>query len=121
MATQVRRETEQAIESAPDRSQSLLDKVIEYTPQGEKEPIRLNGALVLRYLVTPTKSGAKPSEQDIVRFLMLCKARELTEAADRRALAALDFANAAIECIPDGTPIKLLGETALALLREVDR
>jgi hypothetical protein len=51
----------------------------------------------------------------------LCKARELTEAADRRALAALDFANAAIECIPDGTPIKLLGETALALLKEVDR
>jgi hypothetical protein len=48
-------------------------------------------------------------------------AEQDAEAADRRALAALDFANAAIECIPDGTPIKLLGEAALALLKEVDR
>ena len=51
----------------------------------------------------------------------LCKARELAEAADRRALAALDLANAAIACIPDGTPTKALADAALALLKEVDR
>ena len=51
----------------------------------------------------------------------LCNARELAEAADRRALAALDFANAAIECIPEGAVTKELAETALALLKEVDR
>ena len=73
----MRRETEQVTEQVAERAASLLDKVIEYTPQGEREPIRLNGSLVMRYLVTPTKSGAKPSEQDVVRFLMLCKAREL--------------------------------------------
>lgn len=49
------------------------------------------------------------------------KAYALADDCNRRALAAIDFANAAIACIPDGAVTKELAETALALLKEVDR
>lgn len=56
---------------------SPLDRIIEYVPQGEKELIKLSGAMVRQFLVKPTKSGAMPSEVDVTKFVMLCKAREL--------------------------------------------
>lgn len=55
----------------------LMGRKVSYTPQGESEPIDLSASLVRRYLVKPTKSGAMPSEADVIKFVMLCKAREL--------------------------------------------
>ena len=90
----------EAIEAAIEL---LFDKG-EHKAAAQLEAVRKDVAWRLQTL----KDERQTAEQD-------------AESANRRALAALDFANAAIECIPDGTPIKLLGETALALLREVDR
>ncbi len=55
----------------------INDRKIAYTPQGETDQIELSVSLVEQYLVKPTKSGAMPSKQDVTKFVMLCKARQL--------------------------------------------
>lgn len=52
-------------------------KEVSFTPFGTDEKISLNATLVFNYLARPTRNGAKPAYEDIVRFLMLCKARRL--------------------------------------------
>lgn len=55
----------------------LLEKSVRYTPFAESEPIELKYGQVHRFISPRTKSGAAPSESDIVRFMMLCQARAL--------------------------------------------
>lgn len=58
---------------APD----VANKVITYTPLGEKQPIELKIETTRRFLCVPTKSGIHPEVADVVKFMMLCQAREL--------------------------------------------
>lgn len=53
------------------------DHPIEYVPFGMQEKIKLTIGMVKQFLVKPTKSGKIPSNEDITKFMMLCKAREL--------------------------------------------
>jgi phage recombination protein Bet len=55
----------------------ITGRKVSYIPQGETAPIEMSVELVKRYLVRPTRSGAMPSDQDVTKFVMLCKAREL--------------------------------------------
>lgn len=48
-----------------------------FVPFGEKSAVKLTMPIVRKYLATPTKNGVMPTDDDIVRFMMLCKAREL--------------------------------------------
>lgn len=55
----------------------LKEKEVEYTPLGEANPIKLSMEMVKRWLMSPTKNGHYPTDQDVMKFIMLCKAREL--------------------------------------------
>ena len=49
----------------------------EYVPFGADEKIKLSFDLILRWLAVKTAKGAVPGEQDLMKFLMTCKARKL--------------------------------------------
>ncbi len=53
------------------------DKEVRYTPAGANEEMVLSVGFVKNFLTTPTKSGKQPTYQDVVKFMMLCKARGL--------------------------------------------
>lgn len=53
------------------------ENAIEYVPFGMQDKIKLTIGMVKQFLVKPTKSGKIPSNEDITKFMMLCKAREL--------------------------------------------
>jgi len=52
-------------------------KVVTYMPLGGKAPVELTMAYVKKFLCTPTRNGNIASDAEIVKFMMLCKAREL--------------------------------------------
>lgn len=56
---------------------SLSETEFRYTPLGENEEIKLTVKLVLKYLMPPTKSGINATLSDALKFIMLCRAREL--------------------------------------------
>ena len=49
--------------------------VVEFTPFGVTDKIKLSAAMVQNFIAVPTKSGALPSARDCVKFLMLCKGK----------------------------------------------
>jgi len=51
--------------------------VVTFIPQGQEENIELSIALVKRFLATPTAKGSKPTDEDIVKFMMHCHALKL--------------------------------------------
>lgn len=53
------------------------DRSVVYVPLGEKSEVKLTVAIVQKFLVVPTRSGHYPTDQDVMKFIMLCKAREL--------------------------------------------
>ncbi len=53
------------------------DKAVEYIPLGGTASVSLTVNLVRNFLCTPTKNGNWPTDEDIMKFIMLCKAREL--------------------------------------------
>lgn len=53
------------------------NREVEYTPLGESARVKLSLALVKAHLMPPTKLGIKPTDSDAMKFMMLCKAREL--------------------------------------------
>jgi phage recombination protein Bet len=55
----------------------IIDRTIEFTPFMAKDPIKLSARMVMRYLCKPTRSGKLCTEDDAVRFVMLCQARGL--------------------------------------------
>ena len=56
---------------------SILDRETEFVPFMGKDPIKLSARLVMKFLCTPTKSGAVCDERMAIRFVMMCKARGL--------------------------------------------
>lgn len=61
--------------SAPARSKEAI--VVKYTPLGATEEMELKFEYVEKFLVEPTRSGQMPTRADIIKFMMLCKARQL--------------------------------------------
>ncbi len=57
--------------------QQLEERSISYIPIGEKESIQLTVSLVSKFLCVKTRSGKIASHEDIVKFMMLCKAQGL--------------------------------------------
>ena len=57
--------------------ETMLDKEIEYKPFLSETAIKLSARLVLRFLVEPTKSGKVCTNEQAVKFMMLCQARAL--------------------------------------------
>ena len=55
----------------------FADMEVSFIPYGEKAAISLKVAMVKNILTRPTKSGAQPTNADVTKFMMLCKAREL--------------------------------------------
>lgn len=53
------------------------EKVVTYMPLGGKAAVELTFGMVRKFLCTPTKSGKQPSDAEVVKFMMLCRAREL--------------------------------------------
>lgn len=53
------------------------EKAIMFIPLGEKEAISLTIGQVKRFLCIPTRSGALPTDEQVVKFMMLCKAQSL--------------------------------------------
>lgn len=66
------------------------DRRAEFVPVGETVPITLTVGMVRDFLCRPTKRGAMPTDQDIVRFIMLCKAQELNPWTDDAYLMGYD-------------------------------
>ena len=66
-----------ATETKPNGQQKAQPKdgqLIEFVPLGETAPITLTLARVRQYLCTPTKSGKMPSDEQVIKFMMMCKA-----------------------------------------------
>jgi len=59
------------------KKNALDGREISYRPLGERDDIKLTAAIVRNTLAHPTRSGKMPTDGDIVKFIMLCKAREL--------------------------------------------
>ncbi len=53
------------------------ESVIEYKPLGESSAIELTIPRVKRYLSVKTRSGKEPSDEEVVKFMMLCQSRQL--------------------------------------------
>lgn len=66
-----------ATTTPPKASDAMLEKVTEYTPFGAADPIQLSIAVVRKWICKPTKSGAVATDSDCLRFIALCKARQL--------------------------------------------
>lgn len=52
----------------------MIEKEVEFTPFMGKEVIKLSVGIVRQFVATPTKNGCHPTDRDIVKFIMLCKA-----------------------------------------------
>lgn len=54
------------------------DRIVEFTPLGELASVKLSVSICRAMgLAQPTKSGAMPTDADLFRFIMLCRARAL--------------------------------------------
>lgn len=69
--------TQQSAAVTEVTSIATVDKTIEYQAFGSAEKVKLSIAIVKNWLVAPTASGKLPTDSDIMKFMMLCKARQL--------------------------------------------
>lgn len=53
------------------------EKMMEFVPFGAKDAIKLNINIVRNLVASPTRTGRLPSDQDCIKFLMMCQARRL--------------------------------------------
>ena len=53
------------------------ETVISYIPLGESESISLTLSRVKQFLCVPTRSGKLPSDEQVIKYMMLCKAQSL--------------------------------------------
>lgn len=53
------------------------DRAVSFIPFGETTSVDLTIGMVRKFLTTPTRNGVSPSDSDVVKFMMLCKARQL--------------------------------------------
>src|SRR5688572_29170508 len=82
MATQQQTQATTRQPTAEEKSdfEKLLEKsvkLVEYIPLAGESQIRLTPKIVRDMLAIPSKSGKWPEERDCLRFMMLCRARQL--------------------------------------------
>jgi phage recombination protein Bet len=53
------------------------EREVEYTPLGESQKIKLTINMVRTLLCTPTKSGHLPPDNEVIKFMMICRQRAL--------------------------------------------
>lgn len=53
------------------------EREIEYIPLGESTKIKLTVNMVRQFLCVPTKLGHMPSDADVVKYMMVCRQRNL--------------------------------------------
>ena len=53
------------------------EREVKFKPMGSSEEMVLTVNYIRNYLTTPTRSGQMPTNGDVIKFLMLCKARAL--------------------------------------------
>lgn len=58
-------------------AQASKEVVYQFVPLGESDPITLTVSRVKQFLCTPTKSGKYPDNEQVVKYIMLCKAQGL--------------------------------------------
>lgn len=76
--TVARNETNQNLESHMTQSlQTVKAGEISYIPHGNDEAIKLSLSIIEKQIATPTRSGKKPTQKEMMDFLMLCRARKL--------------------------------------------
>jgi phage recombination protein Bet len=56
---------------------SSQELTVTYTPLGATETVTLKYGMTRKYFCRPTKRGVAPPEVEVVKFIMLCKARGL--------------------------------------------
>lgn len=76
-----------------DRLMAKSVKSVKYTPFGETDEIELTYGQVLSFISARTKSGKTASEADIIKFMMLCKARGLNPWVGDAYLVGYDATN----------------------------
>lgn len=87
MATARTQDELDRMKDAPERPDAELDaykqlrrdaeRTITYTPVGEKEEIKLSVSMAYRYFAQSTAKGHKPTENQVMEFLMLCRSAKL--------------------------------------------
>lgn len=65
------------VEAPTEFERLMRQSRVKYTPFGETDEIDLSFAQVRNFISARTKKGMLPNDEDIVKFLMLCKARLL--------------------------------------------
>jgi phage recombination protein Bet len=68
--------TNQAATTRP-ASNGADSKAMQYVPLGGKSPIKLSPSIVRNFISATTSKGQTASEQDCIKFMMLCEARGL--------------------------------------------
>ena len=53
------------------------DKGVEFIPHGSQDKVKLTIAMVRNLIAVKTKSGKTCSDQDAIKFMMMCQARRL--------------------------------------------
>lgn len=53
------------------------EREIEYIPLGEQTKIKLTVNMVRQFLCVPTKLGHMPSDPDVIKYMMVCRQRNL--------------------------------------------
>lgn len=59
------------------RTPANQENTISYMPLGGKATVELTISMVRKFLCVPTRQGNYPSDSEIVKFMMLCRSREL--------------------------------------------
>src|SRR5687767_4277078 len=69
-----------AVAQAPAKPKSagdIVDRLVEFTAFASDVPVKLSPRMVLDLICIPTKSGARCSEAEAIKFMMMCQARKL--------------------------------------------
>lgn len=69
------------------------EKIISFVPLGERDEIHLTLTRTKQFLCTPTKSGAMPTDEQVFKFMMLCKAQSLNPWLNDAYLVGYDSQN----------------------------
>lgn len=65
-----------AVANSPGGADNV-EPIITYVPLGETDVINLTLSRVKKFLCVPTKSGKMPTDEQVIKYMMLCKAQSL--------------------------------------------
>lgn len=79
--------------SEEKKSTPKRDDLMEFIPHGAQDKIKLSVKIVQNLIAVPTRSGKTCSEQDAIKFMMLCQAQRLNPFAGDAFLIGFDSKN----------------------------